>query len=337
MSVEGEVWMGVRFPANQKSKLTIPGAFGYDHIRTGLDDLGFFVCLKKRPKIIDENNKLTIEIVSAGQALRKELKVHSTDMQPVFIPSILDLDDPFATVDISFEADNPGLDIFLATSRRVARDSLYRLAKGTGVEIGPGPKPQILNTVDTQVTYIEEKMAEEWLSLYNDAETEIAWSADNYKIGKAHDLPVADESLDFIFSSHVLEHLYNPIGHFKHWHAKLKPGGLILGVVPSAEGTKDILLPRTKLPDLVAENETNSFAIPLEAYHHWVTHHQPHHSDTEQVAKEYLEKKFSIHVHVYDYVSVNDLLLHCTENEGFSDYRIFYKRNAKDFIFAMRK
>ena len=34
---------------------------------------------------------------------------------------------------------------------------------GKGVEIGPGPKPQIHNGPDTQVLYVEEMPAERWV------------------------------------------------------------------------------------------------------------------------------------------------------------------------------
>ena len=44
-------------------------------------------------------------------------------------------------------------------------------------------------------------------------------------------MPVPDNSLDFIFGSHVFEHLANPIGHLKRWHAKLKPGVTLMHVI----------------------------------------------------------------------------------------------------------
>ena len=50
---------------------------------------------------------------------------------------------------------------------------------------------------------------------------------------------VEDGSLGFIFSSHVFEHLANPLGHLEHWYAKLRHGGLIVGIVPDVGGSKD--------------------------------------------------------------------------------------------------
>lgn len=337
ISADGEVWLGIKFPANQKTRLSIKNPFSYNHFKAGADDIGFHACLKKSPKKKDPSNKLSLRLISANDEQKNEIQLSSTLLRSAMIPNVLDLEDPFGAVSFCIEADRPSQDIFLATSRRVDRKALYRLAKGTGIEIGPGPRPQIKNSEDTKVTYIEEKGAEEWLSLYNSDVTSSAWTTADFKIGKAHDLPVEDESLDFVFSSHVLEHLYNPLGHLEHWHAKLKQNGLILGVVPASDGTKDFLLPRTRVRQLVEEYQTKSFDIPISAYQTWVKHHQPHQENVEQVAKDYFDRKFSIHVHVYDNVTISNLLDYCVTNGGYSDYRIFYRRNAKDFAFALKK
>lgn len=337
MSTQGEVWLGIRLPANQKTRLTIKNPFTYNHFKAGADDIGFYACLKKSSKTRDPSNKLSLRLLSESDENTNEIQVWSTTLQSAMIPNVLDLENPFAPVSFCIEADHPSQDIFLATSRRVDRRCLYRLAKGTGIEIGPGPRPQIENSADTKVTYIEEKGAEEWLSLYNEDVEDSAWTKKDFQIGKAHDLPVEEASLDFIFSSHVLEHLYNPLGHLEHWHAKLKPGGLVLGVVPSSEGTKDFLLPRTRVRELIDEYRTNSFDIPISAYKNWVKHHQPHHDNIENVAKDYFDRNFSIHVHVYDNVTISNLMDYCVTNSGYSDYRIFYRRNAKDFAFALKK
>lgn len=337
MTIDGELWLGVRFPANERSELTINNPFNYNHIKSGSDDIGFYCSLKQSPKKIDPSNKVSLILKSGVGQRTKEVPVFSRQLQPAMMPNVLEMPDPFSKSSLSIVADQPAADIFFATSRRIERNSLYQLAVGTGVEIGPGPRPQIKNSQNTSVTYIEEKVAEEWLSLYNDDVDREAWSAENYQIGKAHDLPVSDNSLDFIFSSHVLEHLYNPLGHFDHWRDKLKDGGLVLGVVPSTDGTKDFLLPRTRMRELIHERQQGSFEIPVAAFRNWIAHHQPHHENLENVAREYFEKKFSIHVHVYDNMTIGDLLDYCVTDGGYSDYRLFYRRNSKDFTFALKK
>lgn len=46
-------------------------------------------------------------------------------------------------------------------------------------------------------------------------------------------LPCEDESLDFIFASHVLEHITDPIATLKEWHRTLKVGGHMLLFLPN--------------------------------------------------------------------------------------------------------
>lgn len=234
-----------------------------------------------------------------------------------------------------FEIDRPAADVFLGTSRRVPRDALLRLARGVGVEIGPGPRPQVQNSRHTRVTYVEEMPAERWLEIYRNDVSPDAWARQGYVLGKAHDLPVADGSLDFVFSSHVLEHLWNPLGHFEHWRRKLKPGGVVLAVVPAADGTKDFMLSPTTIDQLVEEHASGRFDIPYADYERWVREHRfP--GDHASLAKQRYEERYSIHVHVYDWVTITDLLRRCVAKHGYSAFRLHYKRNSKDFVFALR-
>jgi len=43
---------------------------------------------------------------------------------------------------------------------------------------------------------------------------------------------ISDSSMDTIYSSHVLEHIENPLGQLKEFHRKLKPNGKLILVVP---------------------------------------------------------------------------------------------------------
>lgn len=48
--------------------------------------------------------------------------------------------------------------------------------------------------------------------------------------GDAMSLP--DDKFDFIFSSHCLEHLVNPVAALKHWQSRLRPGGVLFLYLP---------------------------------------------------------------------------------------------------------
>jgi SAM-dependent methyltransferase len=48
--------------------------------------------------------------------------------------------------------------------------------------------------------------------------------------GDAMDLPPG--SFDYVFSSHCLEHLANPVAALEHWRSRLKPGGVLFLYLP---------------------------------------------------------------------------------------------------------
>lgn len=60
---------------------------------------------------------------------------------------------------------------------------------------------------------------------------------------------VADETLDFVHSSHCLEHLHNPLTALGHWLRILKPGGYLVCTVPDEDMYEQRVWPSTFNPD----------------------------------------------------------------------------------------
>jgi SAM-dependent methyltransferase len=60
-------------------------------------------------------------------------------------------------------------------------------------------------------------------------------------------------SYDFVLSSHVLEHIANPISALLEWIRVVVPGGILAIVVPHREGTFDHRRPVTALEHLIAD------------------------------------------------------------------------------------
>jgi SAM-dependent methyltransferase len=77
-------------------------------------------------------------------------------------------------------------------------------------------------------------------------------------IGEAGSLDVPDGTYDAVLSSHVLEHLANPLGALAEWRRVVRPGGYVLLIVPHRDATFDHRRPVTTLEHLRedAERET---------------------------------------------------------------------------------
>jgi SAM-dependent methyltransferase len=331
MSLSGETCEGLLIKGGATRTIRIRGGSRAPHFVAGADDIGW-----RAVPIGEGGRSITVSLVAGSDRASATTVASRGAPVTVWTPALLDLPDPFVVADLLVEITDHPEDLFLGTARRVRRDPLYALARGVGVEIGPGSNPQIVQSDDTTVLYIEEKTAEEWRALYVDTDTTRVWSEARYTIGSAHALPVDDASLDFVFSSHVLEHLYNPLGHLAHWRAKLKPGGVVLAVAPCADGTKDFVMPQTNIADLIAEFEAGTFVCPYSTYEKWAS---CYYDDLEAVrlkAKQMFESQFSIHVHVYDYMTVNAMLNFALSKLGYTGFRVKYTKNAKDFILVLK-
>lgn len=76
-----------------------------------------------------------------------------------------------------------------------------QFCKGRGLDVGSGPWPFL----DAQSVELRDG-------------------------GDAMDLPAGQ--YDYVFSSHCLEHLTNPVAAIEHWKTRLKPGGVLFLYLP---------------------------------------------------------------------------------------------------------
>jgi SAM-dependent methyltransferase len=67
--------------------------------------------------------------------------------------------------------------------------------------------------------------------------------------------PLDSSSYDFVLSSHVIEHMANPLLGLSEWLRVLKPAGQFVIVVPHKDGTFDHLRPVTSFDHLLSDLE----------------------------------------------------------------------------------
>ena len=138
--------------------------------------------------------------------------------------------------------------ILVRTAKLVKREILEyqnsprRFCKGKGIEIGSGG-----------VHLVKGSLLVDMVDNFANANT--------YKvdyIADAHALPeINDASLDYVCSSHVLEHMTNPIKAILEWMRILKSGGVIWLRIPDKCKTFDRTRNSTSLKHLIEDYENN--------------------------------------------------------------------------------
>lgn len=144
-------------------------------------------------------------------------------------------------------------------------------------------------------------------------------------LSDARALPLADHTLDYLCSSHVLEHLADPIAALHEWHRVLRPGGNLYLVVPDQRFTFDEPRPVTSVEHLLrdftegATAARNAPHIDEFVFHtDWSRLHpeipRDHYAEQQhRVREKYLRdlaagKSIDIHFHTFTPESLNHLL-----------------------------
>jgi len=227
-----------------------------------------------------------------------------------------------------------GAKIFFGVHRLLDRNELYARCIGDGVEVGPGPKPQIHPDDTIKIKYIEQATPDQWHLLYG-KDTKVPVDPDlwkHYVVGNADSIPVEDGSLDFIFSSHVIEHLANPLGHLAYWGKLLKKGGVIVAIIPDRSGCKDYVFDSSTSTELEDEYRRGAMDPVLAHYQRWAKHRAPG-VDPGEI----LESGRSIHVHFYTPKSMREILGLMYKELGYRKYSVKSEHNHKDFFVILEK
>lgn len=259
----------------------------------------------------------------------ESFEIKAKEGKTLFYPEMKDLPDESITLRVNIEySEFGGVKLYFLNFESPNWSSYISKFNSTGVEIGPGPYPKVFGK---NIKYLEKDIkAKERLQLKEDLKI----SLDDYIVGPAHELPVDDGTLDFIFSSHVFEHLYNPLGHLKLWCSKLKKGGKVAGVVPSAYGCKDFYAKPSSLEILIKEYDEGSFETARRCYDYYAEIRRWGKNKADEM---YAKKDPSIHVHFYNEENMTNLLKRAIQDLGYSNFFIDFQKNRKDFYFELIK
>ncbi len=180
---------------------------------------------------------------------------------------------------------------------------------GIGLEIGPGrrpygPRPQ---------TIALDRFYE-----CNGYETNVD------VLGDAGSLPFADNALDYLISSHVLEHYHDVISALAEWGRVVRPGGTIVLILPHVDRTFDHGRPVANLnhhlaevgkqidldnPDHFADNEKWTYRQGGEGAHPWQNEPGARHADGSW-NRRWIAQHAYIHYHCWTQKEMVEIVQH---------------------------
>lgn len=325
----GETFRGLEVAPNDQPQITIREFARWYPFRSRPEKVGWYARCAG-------NASLDIRITHRGNTISEKRIDIGADLREIPIPwpfgtPIEDEADLTLHFDLSkWRAQKAGLIVH----RALDRNDLYSRARGDGIEIGPGSRPQILNSPGVSVRYVEEMPPDKWRQLYDPDgkyRSDLAdWS--KYIVGTASDLPVEDDSIDFIFSSHVFEHLVNPIGHLERWSRKLRAGGVVLAIIPDLAGTKDYRHQPCSFEELISEHIQDIWEPQRRHYERWASTR----GWTSRV-DEAMAAHRSIHTHFYSRESLATLLEYVRSELPFTDFSIRHTPNHRDFYWLLTR
>ena len=141
-------------------------------------------------------------------------------------------------------------------------------------------------------------------------------------VSKGDELPFNDNELDFVISSHVLEHFFDPVKALKEWVRVVKPGGYVFMIIPHKERTFDKERERTTLQELINRHNGKIQAPEYDLHCHysvWIT-------------EDLIELCRYLNLNVIEFQDIDDkvgngftILIRKKSNLFFNAYFSFYK------------
>ena len=195
-----------------------------------------------------------------------------------------------------------------------------RHLRGEGIELGPGHHPYVLTLPLTTVRYVDRWEPQQNRALFPELgeqaefpEPDVVANLDAEQLAM-----FGDASQDFVIASHVFEHLANPLAMLVESHRVLKPGGVLLLLLPDMRMTSDARRAPTQLQHLVTEYDGNVREVDEAHLLEYVRVVQGYDGDDPDKLAELLDtaRMRSVHVHCWTEETYFPVLEHAATELG---------------------
>lgn len=210
--------------------------------------------------------------------------------------------------------------------------------KGRGIEVGPGDRPFPI-PAGAQISYGDIRKHEALENYFQTTNVTPVQDVDAQTFEG-----VKNDSLDFVISAHVIEHLRDPIGSIVNAMRVLKVGGTHILVVPDMRYTFDRNRPETTVEHMLtdfsdggASTCRSSYEEHLRYVHPYLTGETYSESDIEYYADENVKRwrDFDCHFHAWSRAGFEKLLRAAMEFSPFKIEATAFVVNEN--IFVLRK
>lgn len=210
--------------------------------------------------------------------------------------------------------------------------------RGRGVEVGPGDRPFPI-PASARIEYGDIRKHEALENYFRTTEVTPVQDIDAQTF-----VGINNDSLDFVISAHVIEHLRDPIGSIVNAIRVLKVGGIHILVVPDMRYTFDRNRPETTVDHVLADfvdggasTLRNSYEEHLRYVHPYLTGETYPEADIQRYADENVKhwQSFDCHFHAWSQAGFAKLLEAAKQFAPFQVEAAVFVVNEN--IFVLRK
>jgi SAM-dependent methyltransferase len=221
---------------------------------------------------------------------------------------------------------------------------------GDGLELGPGHQPFPVPE-GVRVALVDQWVPEDSRALFYELDESVSFPVPDVVANLDTDRlsAVADESQDFVIASHILEHMAEPVGMLVDIHRVLRPGGVLLALLPDRRRTFDRTRYGTGVDHVIAEHKAGTTVVDDDHIVEFILHanhlmRRAEGIEPEPLTDELIEahRLRSIHAHCWTEDEFVDLLLYCLRDLQL-DFRLLDGFSARvgrggwEFAFVLQK